>query len=241
MVEENSKTLKNLVDPDVSMSYDETRANEIVSRYNPEDLDVEFVRDADTLWRDYRALRISTKKRLMRELNTSDAEELDSYINDAFVSLIKEYQPNSGVDLPGYLKSMLYTRAKYLFVRPIQERYKRESLVEKDDVLAIMEQNFMNETGKVGGGSEDESAGYTEGTTDIASNFIGYLDGIYHYLYFEKIVLEMLSNKAPAQAIYQRVMISTSMSKSEAVKNVRKLQGHMQTHVAEFLAHNHHI
>jgi hypothetical protein len=77
-----------------------------------------FMRDTDKLFRQYRNLRVSvfnTYKGYLQD--KASQEELMSYIDEQFIKLIKEYDPQAPVDFPGYVKNKLHQRVKHSYVR----------------------------------------------------------------------------------------------------------------------------
>lgn len=74
-------------------------------------MDVTFVKDQEQLLYQYDNLIRSLGKRYSKWCKTKeDRENLYSYIKDAFISLVTEYDPLSGVDFPGYIKGKLALR-----------------------------------------------------------------------------------------------------------------------------------
>lgn len=68
-----------------------------------------------------------------RFLNSeADRQELYSYIQDAFISLVKEYDISSDVDFPGYIVKMLEFRVGQSYSKPEQERKDHISPLKKE-------------------------------------------------------------------------------------------------------------
>ncbi len=73
-------------------------------------------------------LRKSIYRKLAASVpSTADKEDLVNFIDEQFVKLVKEYDPMSGVDFPGYISKMLLIRAKGLYVRPVNRGHERRS------------------------------------------------------------------------------------------------------------------
>lgn len=131
---------------ETQISYDTPRMKAIGSRYTSSTTDVEFVRDVDTLFSQYKPLRLRIYGELSNHLrNASDKEELTGFINEHFVRLVKEYDPSTEVDFPGYIAIMLPMRARYSFMNSLKRVYTREDTSEADDeVLSYLETLSMD-------------------------------------------------------------------------------------------------
>lgn len=206
---------------ETDMSYNEHRANLSVSRYTPSGVSAEFVRDVDKLWVEYRALRLSTKKRLMNSLGHSDSQELDGYINDAFVTLIKEYQPQSGIDLPGYLKRMLYTRARYLFVRPVFVRYSKEALIDSEEILDTLDEAESN---------------VLQYDTEITDNFLSYVKEKISLTPAEELVVDMVIVGRSNTEVYKVLSKEFDIKRPHAVEVVAQVREMLKNIVFDFLS-----
>lgn len=214
MLEEvvNPKLLKDI-------SYDTSRTKEMRSRYTPEGVSTEFSRDVDKLWVKYRSLRLSTKKRLAHSLRFSDSQELDGYINDAFVTLIKEYQPQKGIDLPGYLKSMLYTRARYLYARPIYNRYESENLLDDQGMQITMGEKQM----------------YDSQEDDLTSSFIEYVSEHMVLTLEQAVMVNLILEGREDKEITRRIMTQFDMKRKDVTENVSEVREMLQRMVPGFL------
>jgi len=92
-----------------------------------------FPRDADRLFLEYTNLRkkiYNTQKYKFPDEATR--RELESYIDEQFVKLVKEYDINSPVDFPGYIKTKLNLRVKQVFVKGRYRDQDREQLTNND-------------------------------------------------------------------------------------------------------------
>jgi hypothetical protein len=102
-----------------------------------------FLRDTDKLFHQYRNLRVSVFNSYKGYLpDRASQEELMSYIDEQFVKLIKEYDLQSPVDFPGYVKNKLENRVKHSFVRAEYRNRQRIFIPRNDfDVTNLMERN----------------------------------------------------------------------------------------------------
>lgn len=93
-----------------------------------------FERDVDKLFVQYENLRnnifYSYRKNFENDYTTQ--QELKSYIDEQFIILVKEYDINSKVDFPGYIKTKLYARVSQSFVRGRRRDAGREVLEKVD-------------------------------------------------------------------------------------------------------------
>lgn len=78
-----------------------------------------FERDVDKLYVQYENLRMNVFYNYRKNFENDYAtqQELKSYIDEQFIILVKEYDINSKVDFPGYIKTKLYARVSQSFVR----------------------------------------------------------------------------------------------------------------------------
>lgn len=60
-------------------------------------------------------------------------DDLKSYVDYQFVKLTKEYDPNSGVDFPGYIKSKLKLRTAHSYIKSKYDHYYRTHDLHKDN------------------------------------------------------------------------------------------------------------
>lgn len=127
-------------DLNTNLSYNNKRAREVGTRYTPVNSSQEFSRDIDTLYLQFANLRKSLYRRLAKSVpSDADRDDLISYINETFVKLVKEYDPTSGVDFPGYIYTMLPMRTKALFVRPTNREHERQVATEDEELLSQLE------------------------------------------------------------------------------------------------------
>ena len=106
-------------------------------------------RDPEVLLEDYEKLRYKIYKQELPRFayldeqtckvvyNQAEADDLQSYIDYQFIKLVKEYDPTSGVDFPGYIKSKLPLRVKHSYIkRKYAHYYKTHALKEDNNKLA---------------------------------------------------------------------------------------------------------
>ena len=137
----------------LNLSHDTRRAREVPSRYTPANSEYEFTRDVDRQWLQFEPLRKSIYRKLAASVpSTADKEDLVNFIDEQFVKLVKEYDPMSGVDFPGYISKMLLIRAKGLYVRPVNRGHEREAqttdeeiLSQIDDTVPVMEESTRDD------------------------------------------------------------------------------------------------
>lgn len=60
-------------------------------------------------------------------------DDLKSYVDYQFVKLTKEYNPNSGVDFPGYIKSKLKLRTAHSYIKRKYDHYYRTHDLHQDN------------------------------------------------------------------------------------------------------------
>lgn len=131
-----SSSRKRNEDLERQLSYNTRRMNSSGSRYTPSGSNTEYSRDVDRLYVLYKPLRLAVYKDVASWLgNEVDKEDLTSFINEHFVRLVKEYDPTSNVDFPGYIKKMLTLRAKHSFTSTLRRLNDKEDSVGGQDAL----------------------------------------------------------------------------------------------------------
>lgn len=91
--------------------------------------------DPHYLYVKYEPLRKSLLNKFSRMMaNHADKEDLMSSIDQIFLQLVSEYDPNRGVDFPYYIKRMLDLRT-YHHVTKYLKNVNNESYVEEDIVI----------------------------------------------------------------------------------------------------------
>lgn len=102
-----------------------------------------FLRDVDKLMHQYRNLRMSVYNQYKDYLSDPVSQsELNSYINEQFIRLVKEYDINGPVDFPGYIKTKLNYRVKHSYIKG-EYRDRQRVFVPKNefDVSNLIERN----------------------------------------------------------------------------------------------------
>lgn len=112
-------------------------------------------RDLETLYKQYAKLRNKLLKEEMSRFAYRDEEtgkivydkaqvdDLKSYINYQFVKLTKEYDPNSGVDFPGYIKQKLTLRTRHSYIKKKYKHYYRTHDLNKDNNKLVESTLYM--------------------------------------------------------------------------------------------------
>lgn len=99
-----------------------------------------FPRDSDRLFVQYENLRLSIYGRYAPLLGSEASKgELMSYIDEQFIRLVKEYEVNSAVDFPGYVKTKLNMRVKHVYMHNHFRDLDRERLAVNDDDYQLEE------------------------------------------------------------------------------------------------------
>lgn len=103
-----------------------------------------------------------TKDQLALIKPKSSQDELMSYILYQFILLVKEYDPQSGVDFPGYIKTKLYLRTRHSYIKKLFAHKGKEELED------------MNQDDYAGPGHVDNVAyqriQYITGANDLTSD-----------------------------------------------------------------------
>lgn len=169
-----------------NLSHNTRRAREVPSRYTPENSEYEFTRDVDRLWVQFEPLRKSVYRKLAPSVpSIADREDLISFINEQFVKLVKEYDPTSGVDFPGYISKMLLVRSKGLYVRPVNREHEREAQTTDEEILTQIDTVYEPE----------------EEDLESVSNILEHVAGKMHLTDTDNKVIGMLSEGSSDKAI----------------------------------------
>lgn len=101
-----------------------------------------FLRDVDKLMHQYKNLRMSVYNQYKGYLSDPVSQaELESYINEQFIRLVKEYDINGPIDFPGYIKTKLNYRVKHSYVKSMYRDRQRIFVTKNDfDVTNLLEQ-----------------------------------------------------------------------------------------------------
>lgn len=101
-----------------------------------------YARDADRLFKEYTNLRMSLFNKYQNNFRNQETKnELMSYIDEQFVKLVKEYDINSPVDFPGYVKTKLTARVAYSFVGGKHRDNSREVIMKEEGTLQQLIEN----------------------------------------------------------------------------------------------------
>lgn len=137
-------------DLEKQLSYNGSRMNSTGSRYTPIGSDKNYARDIDRLYVMYKPLRLAVYKEVSSWLTSEqDKADLTSFINEHFVRLVKEYDPTSNVDFPGYIKKMLTLRAKHSFTSNLRRYSTKEDTVgTQEDMLEYLSVDSSSDVGE---------------------------------------------------------------------------------------------
>lgn len=69
----------------------------------------------------------------------AEVDDLKSYIDYQFIKLVKEYDPNSAVDFPAYIKSKLTLRTRHSYIKRYYSHYYRTHDLQKDNNKLVEE------------------------------------------------------------------------------------------------------
>lgn len=98
-----------------------------------------FARDTDRLFIEYTNLRKKIYNRHKDSFSDyATKAELRSYIDEQFIKLVKEYEINSPVDFPGYIKKKLPLRVRESFMHGKFKDKGREILTKEDSDIEEM-------------------------------------------------------------------------------------------------------
>ena len=99
----------------------------------------ELGRDSDKLLYKYRNLRWSLYHKYSGYLSTPvEREELQEYIDEQFIKLVKEYDIHSNVDFPGYIKTKLTLRVQNSYIKKADKYRKTEALGKRDNTVEVL-------------------------------------------------------------------------------------------------------
>lgn len=106
-----------------------------------------FARDSDRLFHQYSNLRWSVYNKHKDSFNDETTRaELQSYIDEQFIKLVKEYEINGAVDFPGYIKTKLNQRVKHTFVKNVFRDKARERLgADEFEVANLVDRRHTDE------------------------------------------------------------------------------------------------
>lgn len=116
-----------------------------MNRYVVDPTITDLERDVDTLLEKYKNLRWALYHRYARALsNGAERQELQEYIDEQFIKLVKEYNIRSGVDFPGYIKSKLTLRVRNSYVKKNKKYKKTELLGNKDNTVEMLSEQLVS-------------------------------------------------------------------------------------------------
>lgn len=96
--------------------------------------------EPEYLYKKYEPLRRASYKKFKDMMaNDQDRQDLMSNVDQVFLQLVSEYDPNRGVDFPYYIKKMLDLRI-YHFVSKYLDNVNKETYAE--DELVIQDDSF---------------------------------------------------------------------------------------------------
>lgn len=106
-----------------------------------------FSRDVDRLMHQYTSLRLGIYNQYQGYLpDPISKRELKSYIDEQFVRLVKEYDINSPVDFPGYIKTKLNFRVKNSYIKGEYRDRQRVFVLKNDfDVSNLLEREPLSD------------------------------------------------------------------------------------------------
>ena len=159
------------INPDYTYKHQENIYNAVGGLYGVDKDSIKFVKDPEKLLLQYDHLIRAVVKEQSNKFNIyEDKRELYAQVVTTFFNLVKEYDPYSGVDFPGYIKINLSSRIRYSYVQAQLRRIQKESPIKSisgnsvhtgDDVELfsyISNQNkglTLNKKGKVMAYSQD--------------------------------------------------------------------------------------
>lgn len=163
-----------------------------------------FARDVDTLFKQYANLRWKVYRTYENRLNNAmDREDLKMYIDEQFIRLCKEYEVNGAVDFAGFIKQMLNTRVKHVFIANYYRDRDRERVGSSEEEVEVLynDRNFVNAS---------DVTGYVE-LMDTLARFISVtpLDGIERLLLDGLSTLENGSERKLVQHIAKQEHVNT--------------------------------
>ncbi|MBT9670519.1 hypothetical protein GPK34_00510 [Secundilactobacillus kimchicus] len=109
--------------------------NSVGSIYGESLTNLGFVKDVDKLAYQYDNLIRKIGSEYARYFpNEEDRKDFFSYVKDAFVSLVLEYDPYSGVDFPGYIIRKLRYRVQYSYINKLNNKKDRVVLLKSNEI-----------------------------------------------------------------------------------------------------------
>lgn len=183
-----------------------------------------FGRDVDRLFVEYTNLRKSIYNRQKHKFSDqATREELESYIDEQFVRLVKEYDINNPVDFPGYIKTKLNLRVSQVFIKGRYRDKSRESLM-KDEwgVKNLIEY--------------DEVDSYQKERTDNLLNMI--LNELNLNEMEEFILLTWLEETQPQSKVVTQVTKAFGVKRKEAEETIEELKEYLAPRLETYIRRN---
>jgi hypothetical protein len=108
---------------------------------NTEETTGVFLRDVNKLFHQYHNLRLAVYNQYKDYLpDPVSQKDLQSYIDEQFVRLVKEYDISGPVDFPGYIKTKLNYRVKHSYIKGEYRDRSRVFVTKNDaDVISYLE------------------------------------------------------------------------------------------------------
>lgn len=173
-----------------------------------------FARDVDRLFIEYTNLRkklYNSYKHYLEDETTR--RELASYIDEQFIKLVKEYEINSPVDFPGYIKEKLTTRVFRIFIKNRFKDKNREVVMASEYGVQYQSDNQQAEE-------------YT-----LGDDFV-YLDSLFGNNDMtppQKTIASMwMAQVEPKSRIVSRLRETYGMSRKEAEEEVQELKDYFK-------------
>lgn len=172
-----------------------------------------FSRDADRLFLEYTNLRkkiYNTQKYKFPDEATR--KELESYIDEQFVKLVKEYEINSPVDFPGYIKTKLNLRVSQVFIRGRYRDLEREPIMSNDwDIENLLAYEEVDEYLK-----------------DKGNDVLGHLLVGLPLTDIQKVILETwLDHPMPQTTVVTRLTKQFDLTRVEADEEIEELKEYL--------------
>ena len=196
------------------LSYNPRRMKSSGSRYTPNGSSTEYSRDVDRLYVLYKPLRLAVYKDVASWLgNDVDKEDLTSFINEHFVRLVKEYDPTTNVDFPGYIKKMLTLRAKHSFTSTLRRlNDKEDSVGSQDEMLDY-----------IGIDSNDRSPD-EERVNEYFSKFYKYVDSKLSLDEMDKNILKLILTEHNTKYIVNYLVDDWGMDSRAATRYLNRFR-----------------
>lgn len=180
-----------------------------------------FSRDVDRLFLEYTNLRkkiFNTQK--FKFPDEATRKELESYIDEQFVKLVKEYDINSPVDFPGYIKTMLNLRVKQVFVKSRYRDQDREQLTSNDwDIENLL--------------ADEQLLSYQK---ERSNDMLAHILSEVNLSDIQKSILKIwLSHPTSQSKVVSEISNGYEISRKEATREVEELKEYLGYRLKDFL------